>query len=238
MIGFLFRRPRAIARVAAVLYLLESAASLAGQMIIPGRLVVAGDAATTASNILANEATFRVAIALALLAVASHVVTGILFYYLLKPVGRTAALLSVLLLVTASGIQASAALMQSGALVALKGTRSLSAFSVEQLQGLSLMLLNWNGQTYNFYLVFFGFWCIAIGYLIYASTFLPRLLGSAMVLAGLSYSVFLYPPLASYLSPYNLALAAGELGLVIWLLYRGVDARRWSASAVAAGARP
>lgn len=223
--------PRLIARLIALLYLFESAASVAGQLVIPGRLVVRGDAAATASNILANEAVFRVGIAGALLAVALHIVTGVLFYYLLKPVGRTFSLLAVLLLVVASGIQASAALMQSGALVALKGTVSLSAFNVEQLQAIALMLLNWNGQTYDFYLVFFGLWCITLGALILRSTFLPPLLGAGMVLAGVGYTPFLYPPLATFLYPYNLALGIGELALVLWLFLRGVDADRWKEQA-------
>jgi Domain of unknown function (DUF4386) len=223
--------PGVIARLIALLYLLESAASVAGQLIIPGGLVVRGDAAATATNILANEALFRVGIAGALLAVALHIVTGMLFYYLLKPVGRTLSLLAVLLLVVASGIQASAALMQSGALVALKGTVSLSAFNVEQLQAIALMLINWNGQTYNFYLVFFGLWCIALGALILRSTFLPPLLGVGMVLAGVGYTPFLYPPLANSLYPYNLALGIGELALVLWLFVRGVDTHRWNEQA-------
>jgi Domain of unknown function (DUF4386) len=223
--------PGVIARLIALLYLLESAASVAGQLIIPGGLVVRGDAAATATNILANEALFRVGIAGALLAVAFHIVTGMLFYYLLKPVGRTLSLLAVLLLVVASGIQASAALMQSGALVALKGTVSLSAFNVEQLQAIALMLINWNGQTYNFYLVFFGLWCIALGALILRSTFLPPLLGVGMVLAGVGYTPFLYPPLANFLYPYNLALGIGELALVLWLFVRGVDTHRWNEQA-------
>lgn len=223
--------PRLIARLIALLYLFESAASVAGQLVIPGRLVVRADAAATASNILANEAMFRVGIAGALLAVAFHIITGVLFYYLLKPVGRTFSLLAVLLLVVASGIQASAALMQSGALVALKGTVSLSAFNVEQLQAIALMLLNWNGQTYDFYLVFFGLWCIALGALILRSTFLPPLLGAGMVLAGVGYTPFLYPPLANFLYPYNLALGVGELALVLWLFLRGVDADRWKEQA-------
>jgi len=220
-----------IARLIALLYVLESAASVAGQLIIPGRLVVTGSAAASATNILANETIYRLGIAGALLAVAFHIVTGTLVYYLLKPVSRTLSLLTLLLLVVAAGIQASAALMQSGALVALKGTGSLGAFSVEQLQAFALMLINWNGQTYNFYLVFFGFWCMAVGALILRSTFLPRIIGAGMVLAGLSYAPYLYPPLASALYPFNLALGIGELAFVLWLLVRGVDAEEWKVQA-------
>jgi hypothetical protein len=219
--------PGLVARLIALLYLFESAASVAGQLIIPARLVIRRDAAATASNILANEAMFRVGIAGALLAVAFHILTGILFYYLLKPISRTFALLTVLLLVVASGIQASAALMQSGALVALKETISLGAFTVGQREAIALLLLDWNNQTYNFYLVFFGLWCIALGGLMMRATFLPRILGAGLVVAGVGYLPYLYPPLADSLYPYNLALGVGELALVLWFLIRGVDAQRW-----------
>jgi hypothetical protein len=227
--------PRFMARLAAAFYMLESGASVFGQLAIPGRLVVRGDAAATASNILANEPVFRLAIAAALLAVAFHIVDAVLFYYLLKPVSRSFSLLAAFFLLAASGIQAFAGLLQVGAVVALTGGHSFSAFSVEQLQAIALMLLNWNVQSYNTYLVFFGFWCIVIGYLIFRSTFLPRILGVGMALAGLGYTPYLYPPLANYLFPYNLVLGVGELTLVLWLLIVGVDAQRWNKQASAGG---
>ena len=99
---------------------------------------------------------------------------------------------------------------------------------MDQLQALALMLMTWNLQAYNTYLVFFGCWCIAIGYLAFRSTFLPRLLGAGMALAGLGYAVYLYRPLAQAVSPYNLALGVGELALLLWLVVRGVNAERWA----------
>jgi cbb3-type cytochrome oxidase subunit 1 len=121
--------------------------------------------------------------------------------------------------------------MFSGALVVLDGGTSYGAFGPDQLPALALVLLDWSDEIYNTGLVFFGFWCAAIGYLIYRSTFLPRLLGLGMALAGLGYATFLYPPLASAVYPFNLAIAVGELALVIWLLVAGVNVERWSALA-------
>ena len=215
------------ARLAVVFYLLESLASLAGQLLIPGRLIVAGDAAATANNIMANESLFRVAIAAALIAVIFHLVVGVIFYGMFKPVSASFSLIALLILVVACAVQAFAALLQIGALVVLTG-HSFGAFSVEQLQAVALMLLNWNGQTYNTYLMFFGMWCIVTGGLIFRSTFLPRILGVLFALAGVGYTTYLYAPLARQLFPYNLALGVGELVLLVYLFAVGVNTRRWT----------
>ena len=73
------------------------------------------------------------------------------------------------------------------------------------MQALALMFLKLNGRAFNIYLVFFGFYCLLIGYLIFRSTFLPRILGVLMAFAGLGYLTLLSPPLAEYLYPYFLA---------------------------------
>jgi uncharacterized protein DUF4386 len=86
-------------------------------------------------------------------------------------------------------------------------------------------------------LVFFGLYCLLIGYLIFRSTFLPRILGALMAFGGLGWLTFLWPPLASYLSPYNLAPGMlGEGVLTLWLLVMGVNAERWKEQASAAHA--
>jgi len=86
-------------------------------------------------------------------------------------------------------------------------------------------------------LVFFGFYCLLIGYLIFRSTFLPRILGVLMAFAGFGWLTFLSPPLANYLSPYNMAPGIiGEGALTLWLLVKGVNEQRWKEQASAAGA--
>jgi hypothetical protein len=84
-------------------------------------------------------------------------------------------------------------------------------------------------------LVFFGCYCLLIGYLILRSKFLPRILGVLMAFGGLGWLTFVYPPLSSYLSPYNMAPGIlGEAALTVWLLAVGVNARRWNEQATAA----
>lgn len=84
-------------------------------------------------------------------------------------------------------------------------------------------------------LVFFGFYCILIGYLIFESTFLPRILGVLMVFGGLGWLTFLSQSLAKYLSPYNMAPGIlGEGALTLWLLTIGLNTQRWKEQASAA----
>ena len=88
-------------------------------------------------------------------------------------------------------------------------------------------------------LVFFGFYCLLIGYLIIRSTFLPRILGVLMAIGGLGWLTFLSPTLANYLSPYNMAPGIlGEGALTLWLLVMGVNVQRWKEQESATGAQP
>jgi hypothetical protein len=85
-------------------------------------------------------------------------------------------------------------------------------------------------------LVWFGFYCLLIGYLIIRSTFLPRALGVLMAIGGLGWLTFLSPSLAKSLTPFNMAPGIiGEGALTLWLLVKGVDAERWKQQAGVAG---
>lgn len=83
-------------------------------------------------------------------------------------------------------------------------------------------------------LVFFGGYCLLIGYLILRSTFLPRIFGALMMLAGVGWVTFISPSLAKSLSPYNYYPGGiGEISLCLWLLAVGVNSDRWKAQASA-----
>ena len=87
-------------------------------------------------------------------------------------------------------------------------------------------------------LVFFGFYCFLVGYLIFKSTFLPRIFGVLMAFGGLGWLTFLSPSLANYLSPYNLFPGIlGEGLLTLWLLLMGVNVQRWKEQTSAATGR-
>ena len=104
------------------------------------------------------------------------------------------------------------------------------------LVGLTFEVLQLQPQGVNIAMVFHGFYWLLIGYLIFRSTFLPRILGVLMAFAGLGWLTFLSPPLTNYLSPYNLASGLlGEGSVMLWLLVFGVNVQRWKEQASAAG---
>ncbi len=115
--------------------------------------------------------------------------------------------------------------------------RSLCVLAASfNLVGLAFEALRLQPQGVNLAVVFDGFYCILIGYLVFRSTFLPRIRGARMALGGLGWLTFLSSPLASYLSPYNLALGLlGEGSVCLWILLMGVNVRRWNGQAGAAG---
>jgi hypothetical protein len=130
---------------------------------------------------------------------------------------------------------------QLAPVVVLSGQQYLSVFKMEQLQALALMFLKLRAQGFNICLVFFGFYCLLIGYLIFRSTFLPRIVGVLMAIAGLcyaanSFATFLAPAFAARLVPYILAPGLlGEGSLTLWLLVKGVNIQRWKEQASAVG---
>jgi hypothetical protein len=227
--------PRRKARIAGVFYLLEMLTGAFAIIFVGGRLFVFGDAAATATNILAHESLFQLGFAANLIQFACYVAVTGLFYDLFKPVNKSLSLLAAFFSLVGCAIGAVSCLFEFAPLTVLGGAQYLNVFTLEQLQALSLMFLKLYGQLFNISFVFFGFYCLLIGYLIFRSTFLPRILGVLMAIAGLGWLTFLSPALTHALSPYILAAGLGEVSLTLWLLVAGVNAERWKEQAGAAG---
>jgi hypothetical protein len=204
---------------------------------VRSRLVVSGNAAATAANVVAHEPLFRWAFAADLIGVACYIAVTVLFYELFKPVNRSLSLLAAFFSLMGCAIQLFACVFHLASLLVLGGVQYLSVFTVEQLRAMALMFLKLHGQGVNIAIVFFGFYCLLIGYLIFRSTFLPRIVGVLMAFGGFVYVTnnlahFLSLPFAKYLPPYAAALGGlGEGSLVLWLLVVGVNVQRWKEQA-------
>jgi Domain of unknown function (DUF4386) len=228
--------PRFKARIAGVFYLLTTLTRMFVEIFVRNRLVVSDDAAATATNILAHEQLWWWGFAADILAFASYVALTALLYELFKPVNRSLSLVAAFFSLVACVVQAISSLFHLAPLVLLGGAPYLSVFTVEQLQALALVFLRLRAAAYhNIGLVFFGLYLLLIGYLIFRSTFLPRIIGVLMMLAGLSYLMFLSPALARSLQPYILVFpGVGQISLTLWLLAIGVNEQRWKEQASAA----
>ena len=111
--------------------------------------------------------------------------------------------------------------------------RSISLLAASfNFVGLIFEVLQFIPRGVNIGLAFHGLYWILIGYLIFRSTFLPRVLGVLMVLAGLGWLAFLSPSLAKHLSPYIQVVGVLAEGLLmLWLLVKGVNEQRWKEQA-------
>ena len=225
--------PRFKARIAGVFYLLTIVTRMFVEIFVRNRLVVSDDAAATATNILAHEALWRLGFAADIVAFASYIALTAFLYELFRPVNRSLSLVAAFFSLAACVVQAISSLFHLAPLVLLGGTPYLRVFTVKQLQALALVFLRLRAAAYhNIGLVFFGLYLLLVGILILRSTFLPRILGMLMVLAGLSYVPFVAPPLVRSLQPYILVFpGVGQISLCLWLLMMGVNTQRWKEQA-------
>ena len=228
--------PRLKARTAGALYLLVMLMGVFAQGFVSGRLVIPGNAAATATNILTHEPLFRLGFAVYLVEMACQITMTVIFYDLLKPVSRSVSLLAAIFGLTACVIKTLARLFFFAPLLVLGSKHYLSVFSTEQLQALALLFLRVNYTGENIAMVFFGFYALVKGYLLIKSTFLPRILGVFAVIGGLGWLTYLYEPLASRLLPFILvASLVGAASTVFWLLVFGLNEQRWIEQAGRAG---
>ena len=227
--------PQVYARICGALYLYIGVAGLFAEIFVRSKLVVPGDAAATAANITANELLFRIGFSGELLHLTFDVMVAALLYVLLRPVDRTIALMAAFFRLTSDVILAVASISHFAALRLLGGADYLATFQPEQLQTLALLALKLHGDGYSICLAFFGFACLALGHLIYKSTFLPKTIGVLMAIAGACYLLnsfvgFLSPAIAGKLFPVVFApILIAEMTLALWLLVKGVDVAKWHA---------
>jgi hypothetical protein len=196
----------------------------------------AAGAAATANAIVTYAQLFHLGIATGLIGTGFYVALVALFYMLFNPVSRSVSLVAAFFGLVGCAIQASGSVFQFFTLTNLGNGGTVSVFSSDELSGraVGMLFLKLTHQVGNVALVFFGVYCLLIGCLILRSTFLPRFLGVLMVLAGLGWLIFLYPPLAERLFAYIAIVGiTAEALLMLWLLVMGVNTERWQEQAAA-----
>lgn len=229
-------KPRRLARVAGVFYLFTILTGIFAQGYVSGTLVIDGDAATTAANIVAHKGLWQAGYAVFMIEMACQVVMVALFYHLLKPAGRSVSLAAAFLGLTGCIVKTFARVFFIAPLLVLGDAAYLSVFTVEQKQALAMLLLKVNGRGAGMSLIFFGLYAFVTGFLILRSAFLPKFLGWVGMICGIGWQSFLYPPLGSRMFPFVAVLGIlGALAMILWLLVFGVNEQRWMEQTTAAG---
>jgi hypothetical protein len=226
------RPVQTIARVAGCLYLLIAVLAGFVHFYVPGLLVVPGDAATTANNIMASEGLFRMGMAAELVLLLCEVALSILLYVLLKPVNQTLSLIAAASRLVMTTIHGFNLISLAIVLVVLSGAAYLTVFEPNQLQALVMLLLDAYSSGFTLGIVFLSLHAMALGYLIYRSGYFPRVLGVLFMVAAVGYTIdgFAYVLLDNYkVGPVYLALpiAISEIAFPLWLLVKGVNAEQW-----------
>lgn len=216
-------------RTAGILYLIIILCAGFSEGFVRSTLIVPGDAATTAANIVASERLFRIGFVTDLIAFLCDAVVAILFYLLLKPVSKTLSMVAASLRLLAHPAIATINLLNHfSVLVLLSGADYLTAFEVDQLNALVLVFLNMHKYGYLIGGTFFGVHCLLLGYLFYKSDLFPGWLGLMLVIAAFGYLIesfgnFLFPIYEDvYIWIVAVPAVIAELSLCLWLLYKGV----------------
>ncbi len=227
--------PGLMARMAGLFSLLTLLGGVFAQGFVSDKLIVFGDAAATANNILMHKSLFQLGFTAYLIEMTCQIISTVLFFFLLRPAGRSISLLAAFISLAGCTIKTISRLFYIAPLFVLGGEGYLAAFTTGQVQTLALLLLRVNELGAGMALAFFGFGALLKGYLIVRSTFLPRILGVLSMLTGLGLLTFLSPTFGLRMFSYVAAIGLiAALAQILWLLVFGVHEERWKDQASAA----
>jgi len=219
--------PLIYARVAGILYLSMVPLGFFG-MYGHSNLFVPGDAVATVTNIMASESLFRLSIMSALIVQIVNILLVLVLYKLLKPVSRNYAILMVIFFLVSVPITMLNELNQFSALQLLSGSDYLAVFRTDQLQTQVMIYLGRHEHGIHISGLFWGLWLFPMGYLVFKSGFLPKILGVLLIIGCFGYLIdsvrfFFFPSV----EPIVLYTFWGELLLPLWLLIKGVNVELW-----------
>jgi hypothetical protein len=213
-------------RFAALLYLLNGLPAPFALLYVPSVLIVRGDATATANNLRSSEGLFRAGMAVELFSATVAIFAILAFYRLLKPVSHKHALAFTVLFLLATPISYLNLLNDLAALTFARCPDFLAAvFDRAQLDALVLFFLRLHNQGIALAQIFWGLWLFPFGIAVLRSTFIPRFVGIATIVAGCGYviasSVILFlPASARGFADLAMILGVGEVAF-LWMLIRG-----------------
>lgn len=224
------------ARVAGAVYLSMVFTAPFSLMYVPSKLIVRGDAANTANNILTHEMLFRAGIVADLIGSVIFICLAIALYRLLSGVNKAQASLMVGLVLVSAAVGFLNVLNNIAALTLFRGGEFLGIFEKPQRDALAMLFLRLHGQGIVINEMFWGLWLLPFGVLVIKSRFLPRILGAWLILNGLAYVAIsvtglLLPPYMDKVYHVVFPVLFGELAIMLWLVIKGAKVRPLEAAA-------
>jgi len=226
--------PRLLARIAGVFYLIITVCALFAYLYVRGQVIIPGDMARTAANLIAREQFYRVGFSAAVVVVLCNPPLGFILFELLKVVNPRIALLALVFITVSTTIEAVNLFNYISPLYTVSLPEYRAAFGPEAIQALARGPIRLWGTVFGVSLAFFGVFCVLIGYLLFKSKFFPRILGVLMIIAGAYYLTnysfvgFLGLPDIPLIGLLRPTLVA-EGALALWLTIVGVNETKWRA---------
>jgi hypothetical protein len=223
-------------RTIGIVWMVYLAVGVMSGVLISG-IVVAGNAAATAQNILAHATSFQASASLDLVANAIYIALTAFLYGLFRRVNRSYALTAAFLSLAGCIVQIMADLFRLAAPLLLGDAQLATAFTAQQLQSATLLGLSLYNKAYFISFPLFALFEMVTGYLILNSRFLPRWLGVWWLVGAAAWLIFLWPPLALSVPRFVIMLGAtNELAFAIWLIVKGGAGSRLQLELAAADA--
>lgn len=223
------------ARLTGGLYLSLVPLGVISFVYVPSVVLVPGDAAATAHNILVSERLFRIGIVSHLTSQVIVVFLVLALYRLLRPVNSQRALAMGVLALLCVPVSFVTEFHGLGAL-RLLASSSEAGFTGAQIQSQAMQLLDLRRSGVLIAQVLWGLWLVPLAMLVATSRFLPGWLSIPVLIAAAGY---LFDSGAHLLAPGRATIsqftAIGELVLPLWLLIKGVDVERWRKRTLAIG---
>ena len=222
--------PRKTARMAGLFYLIFILTTVLAQ-VVRSNIIVSGDAVATANNIMGSELFFRFGFVTELVSAVFFVLAAWALYVLLKPVNKNLALLFLLLNLGGVAVECINALNLFAAIQFLSGANYLNVFQTGQLQAMAMSSLDLYTSGFLIAQIFFSAWLLPLGYLVYKSRSLPRLLGILLIIdffGNMSWFLqgFLLPDYGILAYPGNVISFIAEISLTLWLLIMAVKEQK------------
>lgn len=224
------------ARIAGAIYLSLVLTAPFSLIYVPNKLIVRGDAAATASNVLSHEMLFRVAIVGDLISTVIFICLGLALYRLFRGVNQMQAWLMLAFVLVSAAVAFSNGVNNLAAIILFRGGDFLSVFSKEQLNALGMLFIRNHGQGIRVNEMFWGLWLFPFGVLVIQSRFLPRILGWWLIVNGfaylaMSFTDLLVPQYSALVSKITFPALLGEMAIMLWLVIKGAKVEGLAATA-------